>query len=1170
MPTLSANRRLLSPQHFHRLEGLNLIRMQFDSFQRFVDVDLPELFEEVSPIDDFTGKNYELHFFDITYGKPKYKEAEALRKELTYSRPVYAKVRLVIKETGEIKEQEIYICDLPWMTEAGAFIVNGTERVVVNQLIRSPGSYFTQKERLSYGRYLYNAKIIPDRGAWVEVETNKKGVLTVKIDRKRKITVTAFLRALGYGNEDEISSLFEDVDIGEKRFIEITLEKDPSHSVEEGLLEVYRKLRPGEPATVDNAHQLINDLFFNYRRYSLGEVGRYKLNQRLNIETPNDKEHWILRRDDIVAVLRELIQLNNGLGDGDDIDHLGNRRIRGVGELVRNQFRIGLLRMERIVKERMSIIEPEKMSPQLLVNVKPIVAILQEFFGSSQLSQFMDQTNPVSELGHKRRLSALGPGGLSREQAGFEVRDVHNSHYGRICPIETPEGPNIGLINALASHAIVNKYGFIETPYRRVGHVVPNDGTSAANRTLSQAVEQGGKKLFAAGKKLTKDDAKKLLDVKELKEIPVVSFVSKDIDFFGALEEERFTIARVGKLDDETGEFLETRVEARIADKFIYEDIANIHYMDVASNQIVGVSASLIPFLEHDDANRALMGANMQRQAVPLIKPQAPIVGTGIEAKVAVDAFQVILAEEDGVIDEVDAEHIVLQGKKRYAYTLKKFLRTNQGTCINQSPIVSKGEKVKKGDPLCRSFSVDEGEIALGQNLLVAFMSFEGGNFEDAIVLSERLVRDDELSSVHVERFEIEVRDTKLGKEELTRDIPNVSEEALRNLDDDGLIRIGAIVEPGDVLVGKITPKGETELTPEEKLLRAIFGEKARDVKDSSLRLPNSFAGKVTEIRVISREQGDELPTGVEKIVQVYVAQKHKIAVGDKMAGRHGNKGVISKVLPIHDMPHLEDGTPVDIVLNPLGVPSRMNLGQLFETHLGWAAYKQGYKIASPVFDGVTLEQIHEQLTAAGLPTHGKSVLYDAKTGQRFNQQVTVGIIYMMKLHHLAEDKIHARSVGPYSLVTQQPLGGKTQFGGQRFGEMEVWALEAYGAANVLQEMLTIKSDDVFGRTKAYEAIVKGEEISQIGVPESFNVLVKELQSLGVSVHLQKHDGDKTIETMLEENSERDVDPDLIIAGGVPETIDDTEGDVVDDEDLMDDEDLEDMPDDVHDDLPAL
>lgn len=1119
MPTLSTNRRLVSSQHFHRLDDSDLLRIQSDSFQRFIDRGLPDLFEEISPIDDFTGKNYELSFSDLSYGETKYGEREATRKELTYSRPIYAKVRLVIKETGEIKEQELYICDLPWMTSNGAFTINGADRVVVSQLIRSPGVYFTVSDRFSYGKHVFhNAKIIPDRGAWVEIETSKKGVITIKIDRKRKIPITTFLRALGYNSNQEIIDLFADVDIEERRYIEMALEKDPTTSFEEGLLEVYRRLRPGEPANIENAHQLMENLFFNYRRYSLGEVGRYKLNQRLGMDLdPESKENWVLRKEDFVAVLRELIQLNNGIGDPDDIDHLGNRRIRGCGELIRNQLRIGLLRMERIVKERMSIIEPEKMSPQLLVNVKPIVAILQEFFGSSQLSQFMDQTNPISEMGHKRRLSALGPGGLSREQAGFEVRDVHNSHYGRICPIETPEGPNIGLINSLASHAIVNKYGFIETPYRRVYRTVKNDGKAAIDRQVSEPIKQKNKVVIKAGTLLTEADAKKLEKIKELKEIKVRPFVSDDVVFLGALEEEKYVIARVSPLTD-TREFIQDRVEARIGHKFIFEDVGNIDLMDIASNQIVGISASMIPFLEHDDANRALMGANMQRQAVPLIQPQAPLVGTGIEHKVAVDAKQVIVASEEGEIEAVDANRIILKGKKnKHTYELNKFIRTNQGTCMNQSPIITVGQKVKKGQVLTRGYVVDEGELALGQNFLVAFLSFEGGNFEDAIVVSERLVQDDSLSSVHIEKFEAEVRDTKLGLEELTRDIPNVSEEKLKNLDDNGLIRIGSIVEPGDILVGKITPKGETELTPEEKLLRAIFGEKARDVKDSSLRLPNSFAGRVVEIRIISKEEGDELPTGVEKIVQIFVAQKHKIALGDKLAGRHGNKGVISRVLPVNDMPYLEDGTPIDVVLNPLGVPSRMNLGQLFETQLGWIAHQLGYKIASPVFDGVTLNQIKQECKKAGLSETGKTTLYDGKTGLPFNQPVAVGNIYIMKLHHLAEDKIHARSVGPYSLVTQQPLGGKTQFGGQRFGEMEVWALEAYGAANVLQEMLTIKSDDVFGRTKAYEAIVKGDNIDQIGVPESFNVLVKELQSLGISVHLQSTDETNIEEIALDE-----------------------------------------------------
>ena len=927
---------LFSPQHFHQLDDTNLIQMQLNSFQRFIDDALIGLFDEISPIEDFTGKNYELHFSNISYDPPKYSELEALEKEVTYACQLKAKVRLIVKETGEIKEQELYMGDLPWMTTRGSFIINGTERVIVNQLIRSPGVYFTKRGEISYGKELFSAKIIPDRGAWIEFETNKKGTITVKIDRKRKILVTAFLRALGYDSNESILSLFSDYDIGDRRFIEATLEKDTTISREEGLLEVYRKLRPGEPATVDTSQQLIESLFFSYRRYSLGEVGRYKLNQRLKLEAPNNKEGRILSKDDIIAVLRELIQLNNGIGESDDIDHLGNRRIRGVGELVRNQFRIGLLRMERIVKERMSIIEEEKMSPHLLVNVKPIVAVLQEFFGSSQLSQFMDQTNPISELGHKRRLSALGPGGLTREQAGFEVRDVHGSHYGRVCPIETPEGPNIGLINALASHAIVNKYGFIETAYRKVVHTLSPKDKDLVGRTVCEDVVDGkGKIIIKQGATLSEKDIDKIKKTKDVKKVPVRSFVGDEVVYLGALDEEKYVVARVCDLNDKF-EFMEDRVEARVGDKFIFEDINNIDFIDIASNQIVGMSASLIPFLEHDDANRALMGANMQRQAVPLLCAEPPVVGTGIEEKLGHSCGEALIAKEAGQVLEVDGAKIVvkLQTGKKQTYNLQKFRRTNQGTCVNQMPNVNVGQKFKKGELLTDSYNVRDGELALGQNILVAFMSFEGYNFEDAVILSDRLVRNDYFSSVHVEKFENEVRDTKLGLEEITRDIPNVSEDALKYLDEEGLVSVGAVVNPGDILVGKITPKGETELSPEEKLLRAIFGDKARDVKDSSLRMPNSFKGKVVAINRIKKSEGYDLPTGVEEIVQVFVAQIHKVAVGDKMAGRHGNKGVISVVLPENDMPYMEDGTPIDLILNPLGVPSRMNLGQLFETPL--------------------------------------------------------------------------------------------------------------------------------------------------------------------------------------------------------------------------------------------
>ncbi len=1035
----------------------NLIQTQIDSFKWFCDEGLHELFEEISPIQDFTGKNLDLRFLTYEFRDAKYSEEECRTRDLTYSRPLWARVELQNKETGEVNEQDVFLGDFPWMTDKGTFVINGAERVVVSQLVRSPGVYFTAVDDPTTGRRLFYAKLIPNRGAWLEFETSNKDLVSVKVDRKRKLPATTLLRAVGVGlSDEEMKALFASVDTDpEHQYIASTLERETTgHTQNDSLVEVYKRLRPGDPPTIDNARNLVNSLFFNFRRYDLAKVGRYKLDRKLGLDLPMTQR--TITNDDIVRIVARIVELNNGKGAADDIDHLGNRRVRAVGELIQGQFRVGLLRMERVVRERMSIVEPEKATPKELINIRPVVAAIKEFFGGSQLSQFMQQTNPLDELTHKRRLSALGPGGLSRERAGFDVRDVHYSHYGRICPIETPEGPNIGLIGSLATYARVNAYGFVESPYRRI-------------------VKDGGR-----------------------------ARVSDEIVYLTADEQELATVVQANARLDHGGYFVDERVQVHRGSHYGEESPANADYMDVSPAQIVSVSAALIPFLEHDDANRALMGANMQRQAVPLIKPESPIVGTGIEHRAATDSGQVLVARQGGVVRSVSAAEIWIEQDDGEAarYRLEKFIRTNQGTCFNQRPVVRVGDTVTAGQVIADSYSTDEGELALGQNILVAFMPWEGGNYEDAIILSERLVQDDRFTSIHIEKYEAEARDTKLGPEEITRDIPNVGEEALADLDENGIVYIGAEVGPQDILVGKITPKGETELTAEERLLRAIFGEKAREVKDTSLRLPSGEHGKVVDIRIFSRENNDELLPGVNKLIQVSVAQKRKISVGDKMAGRHGNKGVIAKIMPVEDMPFLPDGTPVDIVLNPLGVPSRMNIGQILETHLGWAAEALGMRVSSPVFDGAKEGRIKETLRQAGLPEDGKVTLRDGRTGRAFEQSVTVGYIYMMKLHHLVDDKIHARSTGPYSLITQQPLGGKAQFGGQRFGEMEVWALEAYGAAYILQELLTVKSDDVLGRVQTYEAIVKGEDIQPPGVPESFKVLIKELQSLGLSVEV--------------------------------------------------------------------
>ncbi len=1238
-------------KNYARIEEIlplpNLIQVQLDSFRWFQEEGLRELFEEISPIQSY-NKVLELHFLDYEFGKPKYTVEECKLRDLTYAAPLWVKVRLVNNETGEIQEQRIFFGDFPLMTEKGTFIINGAERVVVNQLLRSPGVYFSLEEDRATGRQLCYAKLIPNRGAWLEFETSKRDVISVKIERKRKLPVTVLLRALGYGTDEELLALYEGIDtMPEHSYIKSTIEADPTKSTEEALVEIYRRMRPGEPANPENARAYLTALFFNPRRYDLGKMGRYKLNRRLGLDIPLD--HRTLTREDLVKVVEKMILINNGVENEDDVDHLGNRRVRTVGELIQNQMRVGLLRLERAVKERMSIKEPEEVTPLSLINIRPVVAALREFFGGSQLSQFMDQTNPLAELTHKRRVSALGPGGLKRERAGFEVRDVHNSHYGRICPIETPEGPNIGLIGSLATYARVNEFGFLETPYRKVINKVPNRVQDLVGHILRERIidPATGELVAEAGTEITPELAERIsrLPFKEIKIRPVVT---NEIVYLSADEEDQYVIAQAGVPLDSKGRFLTDRVTVRHQQQFAIRPVDQVDYMDVSPKQIVSVSASLIPFLEHDDANRALMGSNMQRQAVPLVKPEAPLVSTGMEYYVAKDSGQVVLAEEDGEVVSVTSTQIVVKGESGLRiYPLKRYQRSNQATCIDQRPVVSKGQKVKKGQVLADSSSTQNGELALGQNVLVAFISWEGGNYEDAVLVSEALVQEDIYTSIHIEEYETEAVDTKLGPEEITRDIPNVGEEQLRDLDESGIIRIGAHVGPGDILVGKVTPKGETELSPEEKLLRAIFGERARDVRDTSLRMPHGERGVVISVAEFSRDQYKDLPAGVEKVVKVYVAQRRKLTEGDKMAGRHGNKGVISKVVPVEDMPFLPDGTPIEVILNPLGVPARMNLGQILETHLGWAAYRLGFRAITPVFDGADQDEVFAELARAWLidkaweevterawqwlksinynpqdieddeearrlylvewigdrydperlmedwvyarrsalrewlrekgydpdailvfeddprplearreadrlarlvclrewigsltgeypsledtteeqlmekavkvsketgqpiPTTGKMILYDGKTGEPYDQPVTVGVMMIMKLIHLVEDKVHARSTGPYSLVTQQPLGGKAQFGGQRFGEMEVWALEAYGAAHTLQEMLTVKSDDPTGRLKTYEAIVRGEKISGPEMPESFKVLVKELQSLGLAVEVYDARGEK-------------------------------------------------------------
>ncbi len=1177
------------------LEIPNLIQVQLNSFRWFQEQGLRELFEGLS-IQGFTGTQFELRFLSCEFGPPRYSEQGCRERDITYSAPLYVKVQLVVKETGEIKEQDIFMGDIPIMTPTGTFIINGTERVVVSQLIRSPGLYFTLEQDTASGRGLCFTRLIPEHGPWLEFETSGRDVISVKINGKRRFPVTTLLRAIGYSSDEELLRLFQDVDISpDHSFIQATIKQEPLIKNEnEALLDIYKRLRPGDLPNIDKERSLINNLFFNPRHYNLGKVGRYKLSKRLGQELPKEEAYGItkhltssaLTKEDFVAIVRHIIMVNNGMEAPDDIDHLSNRRLRTVNELIQNRLRIALLNFERIVKERMSIVNVETATPHALINIQPMATAIREFFSGSQLSQFMDQTNPLAELTHKRRLSTLGPGGLSREHAGFEVRDIHHSHYGRICPIETPEGPNIGLITSLATYALVDEYGFIRTPYRKVVREVKNIPEELENRTLREAiVAKKGHLIAEAGTYVTSDIARRLSKLSP-RVVKVVPFVSRQIVYLPADKEEEYIIAQANASLTQNDEFSGSKIEVRQGNRFFKEAPDKIDLMDVSPKQIVGVSASLIPFLEHDDANRALMGSNMERQAVPLLCPESPIVGTGMEEQVARDSGQAIFARSEGKVVSVTGQQIVTRSDEgeEQIYPLQKFVRTNQGTCINQRPVVSRDDRVQLGQILADSSATDQGRLSLGQNVLCAFMSWEGYNFEDAIIISENLVKEDRFTSVHIEKYEIEARETKLGAEEITRDIPNVGEESLRNLDEYGIIRIGAEVESGDILVGKITPKGETELSAEEKLLRAIFGEKAREVKDTSLRMPHGERGTVINVKVFSRDNRSELPEGVNQLVRVWVAQKRKVSEGDKLAGRHGNKGVIARILPVEDMPFLPDGTAVDLILNPIGVPSRMNLGQILEAHLGWAAHTLSFRVDCPVFEGGTDTEIEDALARAWIaqragiissdannavwleqtkawlatqgydgerifsedyigeakraclrlwledlgistdgltdeeviqqvegmskerglspPIYGKTILYNGRNGEPFAQPVTVGYIYIMKLIHLVEDKIHARSTGPYSLITQQPLGGKAQFGGQRFGEMEVWALEAYGAARTLQELLTIKSDDITGRAKAYEAITKGEDIYPPSLPESFNVLVNELQSLGLAVEL--------------------------------------------------------------------
>ncbi|MEX0919943.1 MAG: DNA-directed RNA polymerase subunit beta [Candidatus Saccharimonadales bacterium] len=1115
MAFTGSNKRVTFSKHKSIIELPDLLENQHKSFQWFIDEGLKELFEEVGSIDDYTGTKLSLKFKDYRFGDPKVTEEEARENNVTYDAPLYGMAELTNKVTGEVSEQEIYLGDYPVMTSRATFTINGSDRVVVSQLIRSPGVIFTA-DNINDRNY-YGAKLNPARGAWLEFETTTNDEIFVRIDRKRKLPATTLLRALGLSTNKQISEAFAGVDVDEVNYIQNTIEKDLSQNTSDALIEVYKRLRPGDMATVENAKNLIDSVFFDFKRYDLSKVGRYKLNRRLNLDVPNDNDNRVMRLDDIVAIITELIRLNNTQDPEDEMDSFSNRRLKMVGELIQRAFRIGLLRMERNVKDRMSVSDIEEVTPQALVNARPIVASVREFFASSQLSQFMSQENPLDELTHKRRLSATGPGGLTRERAGFEVRDVHRSHYGRACVIETPEGANVGLVLNLTCYSRVNDYGFIETPYRKVITNLPIE--EAAGEIVRNSIkDESNKVVIKKGTKLSKADIAKLKKAK-VEAVPIRPRATSEIVYLDAQDEVNTVIASIGNEIDDEGYFIEDRVAVRRDGRPIEESVDNVTYMDVSPQQIIGAAAGLMPFAEKDNVTRALTGSNQQRQAVPLINPQAPVVGTGLESAVAINSGHIITAEHAGVVRSATAAEIVVDytDKIQKTYKLNTFMRSNEGTAITHRVAVESGQRVKKGDLLADGMSTDQGELALGANLLVGFMPWGGYNFEDAIVISKRLVEDDTLTSIHIEEFSIDVRETKLGPEQVTRDIPNVSEEALASLDDEGVVIIGAQVSPGDVLVGKITPKGEQELSSEERLLRAIFGEKAKDVRDSSLRMPNGKHGKIVGIKIFDREDGHELKAGVLRQIHVYVAQMRKISVGDKLGGRHGNKGVIARILPVEDMPFMDDGTPMDILLNPLGVAQRMNIGQIFETHLGWAAQALGYKVSSPPFDGVTIDTIKEELVKAGLPEDGKAQLYDGRTGETMKERTTVGVIYMNKLKHMIDDKIHARSTGPYTKVTQQPLGGKAQNGGQRFGEMEVWALEAYGVANILQEMLTIKSDDVIGRSKAYESIIKNEDILGSRLPESFNVLVKELQSLGLDVDLAKDDQIVDAEAVLEE-----------------------------------------------------
>lgn len=1094
----------------------NLVDHQNSSFAWFVEEGLGELLAEVSPIDDYTGSKLSIRFKDYHFEDPKRTEAEARANNVSFDAPLKATAELTNKVTGEVKEQEIYLGDYPWMTSRGTFVINGAERVVVSQLIRSSGVFFTSETRGTNN--LYGAKVIPVRGAWLEFETAANGALYVKIDRKRKIAVTTLLRALGL-NEQRIRESFEHIEDGPVNHIDATLEKDPTHSTPEALIEVYRRLRPGDLATVDNARSLLENMFYNFKRFDFGRVGRYKLNKRLDLSVPNSIDNRIMRIEDLLAIISEILRLSATQGPADEIDSLANRRVKLVGELVQRQFRIGLLRMERNAKDRMSMSEIETVTPAQLINARPVVAAVREFFASSQLSQFMDQTNPLSELAHKRRLSSMGPGGLSRERAGFEVRDAHATHYGRICPVETPEGANIGLVLNLAAYSRINEYGFIETPYRKVANAVTAK-EAVGHIASANLLNERGTVITKKGATITAAAARKLAAVKNRASWPVKARVSDKIVFLDAAEEESAVIAGAGNKVDTRGYFVESRVSARSRLAPGEVDADEVTHMDASRAQTIGSSAGLIPFVEKNYVLRSLVGSNQQRQAVPLIRPAAPVVGTGFETVVARNSGQIVLAEADGQVTRASADEVTVKYKnaKSITYNPVHFARSNDGSCINQVVVVNNGDRVKAGQPLIEGMSVADGELALGKDLIVAFMSWGGYNFEDAVIISRKLVENDDLTSIHIVDYMTEVRETKLGPEIVTRDIPNVSEESLRHLDEDGIVRIGAEVHPGDILVGKITPKGEQELSSEERLLRAIFGEKAKEVRDTSQRMSTGRHGKVVGVKVFSRAGGHELKAGVIMQIQVFVAQMRKIDVGDKLGGRHGNKGVIARILPVEDMPFNEKGEPIDIILNPLGVPSRMNIGQLFETHLGMAARTLGFRVASPAFNGVPIDKIQSLLRQAQLPEDGKQQLYDGRNGLAFSERTTVGSMYIIKLDHMVSDKIHARSTGPYTMVTQQPLGGKAQNGGQRFGEMEVWALEAYGAANTLQEMLTIKSDDVYGRAKAYESIIKGVEIQGPKVPESFNVLVKELQGLGLKVDLLAAGKVIDAETILAQN----------------------------------------------------